>query len=82
MTCGFPFGRILPSCVSVRIFIVSTLVVFRSLGSLGRSTPPLYRLTTEAPWDRDSPSLVPPAPYRMSHEQRCFIRASAAIAFP
>jgi len=31
LTCGSPFGRLLPSCISVLSFIVSILVVIRSL---------------------------------------------------
>jgi len=31
MTCGSPFGRLLPSCISVLSFIVSTLVVYSIL---------------------------------------------------
>jgi len=31
LTCGSPFGRLLPSCVSVLTFIVCILVVIRSL---------------------------------------------------
>jgi len=54
-------------------------VVIRSLGSLGRSTPPVYRLIIKAPWDRGSPSSAPPAPDRMLHEQRLFFLASKAI---
>ena len=61
--------------------IVSILVVIRSLRSLGRSTPPLYRLIIKAPWDRGSPSSAPPAPHRMLHEQRFVFLASKAIVF-
>jgi len=81
LTCGSPFGRLLPSCISVLSFIVSILVDIRSLGSLGRSTPPLYRLIIKAPWDRGSPSSAPPAPHRMLHERRFFFLASKAIVF-
>jgi len=63
------------------IFIVSILVVIRSLLSLGRSTPPLYRLIIKAPWGRGSPSSAPSAPHRMLHEQRFFFLASKAIVF-
>jgi len=63
------------------LFIVSILVDIRSLRSLGRSTPPLYRLRMKPPWDRDSPSLAPPAPHRKLHEQRFFFLAPWAIAF-
>jgi len=63
------------------LFIVSTLVVIRSLGSLGRSTPLLYCLIIKAPWDRGLPSSAPPAPHRMLHERRFFFLASKAIVF-
>ena len=56
-------------------------MVIRSLCSLGRSTPPLYRLILNAPWVRGSPSSAPPDPHRMLHEQRLFFLASWAIAF-
>ena len=62
-------------------FIVSILVVIRSLRSLGRSNPPLYRLIIKAPWDRGSPSSARPAPHRMLHERRFFFLASKAIVF-
>ena len=81
MTFGLPFGRLLTSCISVLSCIVFTFVVFRSLSSLSRSTPLLYRLKMRALWHRGSPSLAPSAPHRMLHEQRFFFLASWAIAF-
>ena len=81
LTCGSPFGRLLPSCISDLSFYrlyFGGYSIFMIARSIDPAPLPSENRSTMGP---GSPSSAPPAPHRMLHEQRFFFLASKAIVF-